>query len=203
MTYVIGFNGPPHCGKDTIANTLQTAIDSLHEISNVRVSLSLPMRLAGFAMLGMYYSDENYEQVKDVPQELFRQKFNPALTTQVPEPPTLRRWMINFSERFIKPYYGQDFWARQLKQRCPMLNGNAPGLIIVSDIGFQAEVDWFAKNAEDFMLVQLTREGTDWSKDSRGYVEAKGPMVTVANDGTPEEAAGHVISAMIRSGWSL
>lgn len=190
MTYVIGFNGPPHCGKDTVANALQELLSDQFMIPTVRDALSLPMRLVGFTMLGYDYDETQYGIIKDVKQDLLVGD-------------TLRQFMISYSEKFIKPRYGHSFWARQLRQRCPMWGNGNLGILIVSDIGFADEVAFFETNTRDYLQVNLTREGADsWEKDSRSYVTAHKQTV-IPNNGTPQEAAGHVISAILRAGWTL
>lgn len=187
MTYVVGFNGPPHSGKDTIANALFEALSSEHTLPIARDALSMPMRMVGFEMIGEDYTDERYAELKDVEHSLFHGD-------------TLRRFMIELSESFIKARYGRDFWARQLHERAPILQ-STHALMIVSDIGFDEEVQYFERH-HDFLLVQLTRNGTDWSKDSRGYVAARN-QVRIANDSDVDNAVGHVYAAMLRAGWTL
>ena len=74
--------------------------------------------------------------------------------------------MIYVSEQFIKPKYGKDYFGKQLsKQMTP------EGLFCVSDGGFQEELSPIINKfgAESITIIQLTREGCDFSSDSRRY----------------------------------
>lgn len=189
--YIVGFNGPPHCGKDTIANALTGAIRARgYQIQTQREALSLPMRKVAFELLGLVYNPTYYENQKDESQPILKGD-------------SIRQLIIKLSEQFIKPTYGQNFWARRLLLHAMPELANHNKLLIVSDIGFQAECDEFDLVADGgFLTVQLQREGTDWSKDSRGYCHGS-LHVTVENNETIFEAADHVVSAMIRLGWNL
>lgn len=192
MTYIVGFNGPPHCGKDTISDALAEYLrNSNPQLKVGRNSLSLPMRIIGFNMLARVYSPVLYEQIKDEPQDMF-------------DGDTLRRFMINFSETFVKPNYGTDTWAKNLMKR---LETFPHDVVIVSDIGFQAECDYFDYLAQnligyEFLTVQLEREGTDWSKDSRGYCSGE-YLLRVSNNAGIREIVDNVVGQMLRMGWVL
>lgn len=195
--YVIGFNGPPHCGKDTIAYALADWL-RIHEAENdVPIwveALSLPMRHVGFTILGEHYTPQRYAEVKDEYKSIF--------DSELGKPATLRQFMINFSELFIKPTYGCDFWAKQLARRVDL---DAIGFLIVTDIGFQEECSWLdtkGVGSSRFTTIQLERDGTDWSKDSRGYCSGLNRL-RIANNTTVEEAVQAVVSHMIRLGWPL
>lgn len=154
--YALLLNGPPRSGKDTIADHMRNRMDDALYPA-IKRSLSMPMRLAGFALLGLPYSDAAYERIKDLPQDIFAGE-------------TLRRWMIDFSERFIKPAYGQEFWAASLLN--PFQDLTIPGLMIVPDLGFAAELDYISQRLGNkrVLNVWVAREGKTFEGDSRSYV---------------------------------
>src|SRR3546814_2010095 len=82
--------------------------------------------------------------------------------------------MIDSSESFLKQCYGQDVMARLLIQR----NLDFDGILLIRDCGFQIEVDpleeWFG--VENLYMVNLFREGCDFTNDYREYVHTNGKM---------------------------
>jgi hypothetical protein len=74
--------------------------------------------------------------------------------------------MIYVSEKFIKPKYGKDYFGKQLANQM-----TSEGLFCVSDGGFQEELSPIINKfgAESITIIQLTREGCDFSSDSRRY----------------------------------
>lgn len=186
--YIIGFNGPPHCGKDTLANALNERLGIENSISTKRVALSLPMRLAVYSLLNCEYSEMHYNQYKDTPQDLFRGN-------------SIRDEMISLSEDHIKRRHGDSFWARHLLRHESSIN---PLALIVSDMGFQAESDYFDGyvGPDNYTLVRLYREGCDWSKDSRGYIQARRGM-DYRNDDTVEAGVERILEHVKALGWRL
>lgn len=184
--YLIGFNGPPRSGKDSISKEIFHR-DELTIPMSIR-SCSLPMRLAGFACLGLVYSEELYESIKDEPQVIFGLR-------------SLREWMIAFSETFIKPTFGHDFWGSAIALS---FDPHAPGLVLVPDVGFQAEWEVFEQRfgRENCLLVQLSREGKDWANDSRRYVIGHN-LLAVANCDIQVSADFVLRYAIQNLGWNL
>lgn len=182
-TYLVGLSGPPRSGKDTLAGLVRRHFVNSKVRTQVH-SLSLPMRLAVYAYLGLEYSPEHYEANKDyefdVPGE---RRFT-----------TIRNEMISLSEHFVKPRLGHGWWGRAL------LNRVTPGtqLILVPDMGFRAEHEVFTETLTDCLWIHLQRDGTDFSKDSRSYV-GSGP--TVRNNRSPEVAADRIIGHIEAKGW--
>jgi len=186
--YIIGFNGPPHCGKDTLANALNERLGIENSIATKRVALSLPMRLAVYSLLNRNYDPAHYDRYKDSPQPLFHGR-------------TIRQEMIALSEDHVKPRHGKDFWASHL---CALEIPSAPLVMIVSDMGFQAEGDYFNRfvGLGNYTLIRLYREGCDWSKDSRGYIQS--PLgLDYRNDDTVEAGVERILRHVKALGWRL
>lgn len=157
--YIIGLNGPPHSGKDTLADAMGRQLDR-SVTPYMKASLSMPMRLTVCAMTGLVYSDATYEETKD------RRVRDTGRT--------FREMMISLSEDYVIPTYGSDFWGRTLVRTLP--HQSLPLLVVIPDIGFNRElppiIDYVG--ADYFMLVQLVRYGRDWGNDSRRYVDPEG-----------------------------
>jgi len=151
------------------------------------------MRVVGMSLLGQNVFDgERYAELKESALPLFYGD-------------TLRQFMINFSESFIKPKYGQDFFARclinaVLQQRVASKNT----VIFVPDVGFQIEPSYFESvlGEANVLIVQLAREGCNFAKDSRSYVGGSHNL-GIENNGTLEDAAQRVYNKMIALGWPV
>lgn len=74
--------------------------------------------------------------------------------------------MIYVSEKYIKPKFGSDYFGTQLTKHVDKDHNFS-----VSDGGFIEELVPIINKvgADDIILVQLTREGCDFSSDSRRY----------------------------------
>lgn len=201
MQYIIGFNGPPKSGKDTIAAAMRDHLDSRCNIPVVIDHLARPMRQMAMSLTGNDPTDfKLYNSIKDSPQSLLRRAAKDGGLD------TIRQLMIATSEDFIKPRYGQDFWARKMLQAHVWLESGMPGILFVPDIGFPAEVgvfdDLFPKIKT--LIVQIDRPGITWAGDSRVPCEGLRNTAHLFNDKTPEWAAEWVWHHMVDFlGWDL
>jgi len=191
--YIVIFNGPPRSGKDTLSRLLVEHMDSRITAPVLEESLSMPMRHAMFGLLGLTYSDELYETLKPT--------IVPGLRV------TGRQLMIDISESFLKPCYGQSVMARLLFDRIHEF----PGLVLVRDGGFQIEVDTLSEfiGAENVYVVRVSRDGCDFSNDSREDVYHRNSIgeMTVANNGSLADLAteaGRIYGRLVNQlGWKL
>lgn len=182
MTKFIGFSGPPGCGKDTLA--LQLAETLRQRGALVRIAtLSLPLRKAVFALLGRAYSDDLYETTKDDPQDAFGGE-------------TVRRMMIEVSERAVKPLAGEGFYARRAIE--DLRRHDRLDYVICTDVGFSEERAVFLR---EFGIgrcysVMVSRKGCSFAGDSRTYQQMpRGVWVT--NDSTIEQAVSQILSGVL------
>lgn len=168
--FIIAFNGPPRSGKDTLAQFVLEALQVEGHSGWIR-SLSMPMRRRAFATLGLDYTDDYYEAIKD--------EIIPLLGV------TLRQFMIDDSQQFMKPIYGQAIWSKILMAEFNEKALAAPGILLIPDLGFLAEAGHLsdAVGPNNFYLVRTAREGCDFSRDSRNYVNWS-PMGTFVNNGS-------------------
>jgi hypothetical protein len=190
--FIIGFNGPPRSGKDTIASALSALLDSegINSLPVHKLALAATMRDGAAAILGMNLSDRQYSEIKDKPLEVLGGK-------------SFRDFMIAMSEVFVKGIYGKDFWSRLMFSRNKSWWNGKPSILIVTDIGFSEEVKFFCENSRLYLNVRVDRRGCDFSKDSRGYCAAGpygGKDFVLSNDGTVEEAAQEVARIMYKFG---
>jgi hypothetical protein len=191
--FIIGFNGPPRSGKDTIANALVKLLESegVTSLQVHKLALAATMRDGAAAILGMNLTDKQYSDIKDKPLELLGGK-------------SFRKFMIDMSEVFVKGVYGGDFWSRLMYARNRMWWDRSPAILIVTDIGFSDEVEFFCNHSVHYLNVAVSRKGTDFSLDSRSYVwcapDHGGANFALDNNGTPEEAAQEVARIMYKFG---
>jgi hypothetical protein len=164
MIKFILLNGPPHSGKDTVAKmVIDNLSDSEYLVSHEK--FSAPLKEAFAAMMEGDINNFVVEHYEDHKEEVV-----PCLGV------SFRQWQIDFSEKFMKPLYGNDIFGRLLVQRIndSRLDADDDWIFVISDCGFQIEVDHILKSIpkEDIFLIRLHREGTSFDGDSRSYVAA-------------------------------
>ena len=177
--YIIGFNGPPQCGKDTAARLMQEYLDGATDLPVKEESLSLPLRWIAYAMVGRTYTEESYEDFKRESFPQFKR--------------TGRELMIDVSVRFLKGVYGQTIMADLLLAR----NADFNGILLLRDTGFQSEVDRLSRamNPKNVCIARVYRPDTTFDNDSRGWVfNYLGSHNTmVSNDGDMDHLHNQVI----------
>lgn len=189
--YIIGFNGPPRSGKDTLATLLAGQVNRFFGVPTHRCILASQMRARVEALVGDGRRDW-YEQNKDKSFDLLNGD-------------TPRKCMIRDSEEFLKPNYGRDFWAKIYHHRNRHW-WDETVVHICSDIGFEEEVKYFCKNSRGYLNILLARNGTSFAIDSRNYVDATkfgGTSLELANDSYPMAAIEPILAHMQTLGWKL
>src|SRR3546814_1433390 len=95
--------------------------------------------------------------------------------------------MKDSREKYVKQCYGKDVMARIISKR----NLDFEGILLIRDCGFQIEVDPLEEwvGVENLYMVNLFREGCDFTNDSREYVHTNGKMHQVYNDRSEEHTS--------------
>jgi hypothetical protein len=159
---IILFNGPPRSGKDTAASYLYDLLQNQDKDPHI-LRMSQPIKAAFQGMLnlkhGGYECLHEYEETKEEPIPIFSAKKGTSY----------RQWQIDFSEKFMKPLYGDNIFASIFIQEVETLDCD---VVLVPDCGFQVEYDLLAETygEENILVVQLSRKGKDFSNDSRSYL---------------------------------
>lgn len=149
---IILFNGPPGSGKDAAA-------DFFKEKGFKHLSFKYQLYQETISFFGVdekWFMDGYKDRtIKEQPEELL-------------EGMSRREAMIYVSEDITKPEFGNDIFGQQVANEID-LNKN----YCISDGGFINELIPVINKvgSENFVLVQLTREGRDYSSDSRRYME--------------------------------
>lgn len=202
--YVIGFNGPPQCGKDTLARFFVEEMEKRHPMIPIReVSLSTPLRKVAYAMVGLTYD----------PAHPFNTDYEEFKRTHFPQfDRTGRELMIDVSERFLKLCYGQPVMAQMLLADIPEWMFDTPCMILIRDSGFQCEVDPLIERvgAENFLVCHVHRQGYDsFKNDSREWVThpLRRMNTEILNEGTLDdlrtEAARLYGRCVNQKGWKF
>lgn len=194
--YIVAFNGPPRSGKDTMARMLAEHMDSQGVyLPLIETSLSTPLRRLAYQMVGREYIPETYEAFK---LEVFPQ-FNNA---------TGRQLMIDVSERFLKPCYGESIMANMLLGELAEIGFPQDGIVLVRDSGFQCEVNPLidAVGPDNLYVVRVDRAGCTFDGDSREWVTHT-QMGSWLNRGTLDTLRGTTERLFLvlrdRLGWKL
>lgn len=198
MMFVVCFNGPPECGKDTLAQMLAEHIKPRSYTEIRQDSLALMLRRLAYTLTsyeGKSLEGDDYAAFK---KTAFR--LGDKLVTG-------RQIMIDASERFLKPTYGKEIMASLLLNRYLTFDG----LLLIRDSGFQLEVDPIVRFAgmDNVYIVNVEREGKSFAFDSREWVRHPNSkcQMRVQNNGTLEDLrteAGRIYGRLVNQmGWKL
>lgn len=188
---VILFNGPPRSGKDTAAkalfefkNKIGTKLeDKLPYLVFDRMSMPIKKAFAG-TIAKPIDKWGNVEYWEDHKSE-FTADFGVSY----------RQWQIDFSEKFMKPLYGERVFGNLFITRAERQHKDA--VFLVPDCGFDIEYSTLTPyfGPENVLVVKIYRPGCDFSSDSRTYLSVgsnflvgdAGNVRHVHNSGTQDE----------------
>jgi hypothetical protein len=165
---IILFNGPPGTGKDAAA-------DFFKEKGFKHLSFKYQLFKETISFFG-------------VDEQWFMQGYKDRSLKEEPEDwldgMSRREAMIYVSEEITKPAFGQDVFGKLVADEIDLSKDYC-----VSDGGFVDEVAPVINKvgSENFVLVQLTREGHDYSTDSRRYLDGNLYKEFVISHTTPVE----------------
>ena len=149
---IILFNGPPRSGKDAAA-------DYFKEKGWKHLSFKYQLYKETAKYFGVDY-------------EWFMERYDDRSVKEVPHMDlghmSCREAMIYVSEEIVKPKRGLDYFGNQVANEIDLNKNYA-----ISDGGFVDELIPIINKIGDnnFVLVQLTRDGCDYSTDSRRYFD--------------------------------
>lgn len=195
---IILLNGPPGSGKDTAALHIREQFNrsSLPYPDCFLDRFSMPNKRAFAATVGAYCSPDgivqDWEEIKNDPHILLNGR-------------SYRNWQQDFSERFMKPLYGEDIFARLLINRIhDVVDEDCPNaFFVIPDSGFQVEVDALARMRDiwDMHLIRITERGT-YEGDTREFVEPFPgmPFTIIPNKGS-ESTFKELVATTIGFTW--
>lgn len=154
---IVLFNGPPRCGKDTAAKHLFLT-DKSQKWCFDRMSMPIKRAFSGVVSknINAFGEVEYYEANKEEVMMAFAKSY--------------RQWQIDFSEKFMKPLYGQSIFGKLFIERARRQSRDA--VILVPDCGFDIEYATLAKHFgfENVLVVKIYRPGYGFAGDSRTYL---------------------------------
>ena len=148
-------NGPPGSGKDAASEYLVEIYGFKH----------MTFKYELFKQTFVHYG---------VSEEWFMEGYNDRTKKELPEEllggKSKRQALIHVAEDIIKPTYGSDYFGQQAAS-----NIKLPGQYCFSDSGFSTELQPLINKfgTEKVCLIQILRDGCDYSKDSRNYLHGK------------------------------
>lgn len=184
---IIVLNGPPGCGKDTLAGIMKnmiplSVVKTFKEPMFDIVKATLPFPFQEFM---------DWYNNRDMKEQKLRQ-----LGWR-----SCREYMIKISEDWMKPVFGDDVFGKIAARSAREAFNSGASAIIFSDSGFQEEL---AKLQEEFgtenvILVKLLRDGFSFEEDSRSYLYGYGSPVIYQRltYGYQSEDASEIISKII------
>jgi len=167
---IVIFNGPPGSGKDEAAAFYKENF--------------------GFGNLSFKYQlfKETINHF-EVDEQWFMEGYDDRTTKEKQEVAlndmSRREAMIYVSEDILKPKKGLDYFGRTVAEEIEDGNHYA-----IADGGFVEELQPLVERvgAENIVIVQLTREGHDYSTDSRRYFNGKLRKTFTINESTEIES---------------
>lgn len=167
MKKVIILNGPPNCGKDSIADYLVSP--NIHKKSFKERLTTLTQMIHN---VSSEWWEENYtRELKEKPSE--------RLMGLSP-----REALIKVSETVIKPNYGKDYFGKAAAESLE------EGINVFSDGGFKEEIIPLMDKvgSDNITIIRIARPNCSFDGDSRNYLEIPSiNTVDVNNDGSLEE----------------
>lgn len=184
---IIILNGPPGCGKDTIAAYLTG-----HSYPAVKASFKQPVFDIAFSMLGPtryveFMDMYNDREQKEKPQVIFGGK-------------SPRQFMTWISEDVMKPVFGDQYFGRRMVEEIHVMCRDLA--VVITDGGFTEEIKPLVKAGHEVHICRLHRGGFTFAGDSRDYIDLSGYHYRIHHydfhlqDGKPELAVSEIVNAV-------
>ena len=168
---VIFLNGPPRCGKDTLAEHIAKVLPGFTVVKFAHVLKEKTHALYG---------------APEIPHDFFEHCKDELSTFFLGVTP--RQAYIAVSEKLLKPLHGEEIFGELLVNKMSTLNGRA---FIISDSGFVSEANPVLKEygAENCALIRIHAKGRGCSfrNDSRSYINLPCESFDIENNGTIDQ----------------
>jgi len=167
---IVIFNGPPGSGKDEAAAFYKENFG----FGNLSFKYQLFKETINHFEVDEQWFMEGYDD------RTTKEKQEVALNNM-----SRREAMIYVSEDILKPKQGLDYFGRTVAEEIEDGNHYA-----IADGGFVEELQPLVERvgAENIVIVQLTREGHDYSTDSRRYFNGRLRKTFTINESTEIES---------------
>lgn len=194
-------NAPPRSGKDALSQYILANPSLFPDYALHFERFSRPHKEAFAAMtnaeIDLFYNVEPYESTKS--------DIIPWLGV------SYRQWQIDFSEKYMKPCYGDDIFTRMFYTRIKQTEARMisdgsydehqeNSLFVVADCGFNVELKAllnYGVSPDDMLLMRIHRPGCTYKGDSRSYIYNKDVLsCDINNDSTKQVYYDRAIAAM-------
>lgn len=154
---VIMFNGPPGIGKDTIVDIIKgsTYTCTVSEMIKYECDRYYGIQRGSFSYL------MSERDIKDKPFYVDKKISDKVLSP--------RDMLIHYADNIAKPEHGQSVFIDKVVQEAI---GQHCRDVIFTDLGYDYEVDAFAKYFDKVIIVQLRHPDFNFNNDSREYISS-------------------------------
>jgi hypothetical protein len=152
---ILILNGPPSCGKDTLADAIVEAFGW------TKVEFKAALRTDTAALFNVSPQTlRNLETKKEIPTDKL-------LHPKTGEQMSLRQALIYTSEEVIKPQFGKDHYGLRMLSRLIDVDEE---LFVCSDGGFPEELLPLCDAGVRVRIMRINRPGYTFANDSRNYI---------------------------------
>lgn len=162
MDLAVILNGPPGCGKDTLAEAIGK-YNFIHRSFKKQLYIETARHFG--VELEAFIAEATDRKRKEMPWFPLYQ-YTPQGNLERTLTP--REALIYVSEELIKPTEGKDFFGKAAAEAC--LKDNVRWAVF-SDGGFEEEIEPLVEAFGQVVVVRLHREGYTFEGDSRRYLE--------------------------------
>lgn len=152
---ILILNGPPSCGKDTLADALVEAFGWQ------KVEFKAALRVDTASVFDVTIESlRKLEKNKETPTPLLRHP-------ETNEPMSLRQALIYTSEQVIKPKFGKEHYGLRMLDSLRLSDKD---IFVCSDGGFPHEVLPLCDAGVRVRIMRIDRPGYTFANDSRNYI---------------------------------
>ena len=150
-------NGPPGCGKDTIANLMAQGAFKKHQFKDALYAHTAKHFEVDLDKFIQYASERSLKDSRTLA----------GLGGRTP-----REALIHVSEEIFKPRYGDSYFGNVEVGRLQALYGHLDSNInvVYPDGGFASEIYPVESFFDHLIIIRLHRDGFDFQNDSRSYL---------------------------------
>jgi len=119
---------------------------------------------------------------------------------------TLRQFIIDLSERFMKLEYGNDIWMRLFKEAIPIDLIKSDGIVIIVNFGFPHEPEFIESQVASpnrLLTCQIMRDGKTFDGDSRNYVRSTHNFGVYHREHGTDAAVDGILARLRLLGWPV
>lgn len=173
MTVAVFIQGPPRSGKDTLGEMLNVALNLQGHHARVE-KFAQPILDWSESFFGVSCRHEGLKDTK-----------MPEMENRTP-----RETAIAFSERCMKPLFGNDIFGKVLARKISL---HTPDVALITDSGFREEAKpvFDSVGLDMCLAIQVRRPGRTFEGDSRSYWDMPAPGILMEVDNDGDEQALH------------